>query len=87
MADSSFNSVVSRMPDMSTLAGWVGLALSVFTLSYFATTIDTVKKLREGRTVPETSIQFVYTISSVALFVAVLALLIFLLTLFKIYKK
>lgn len=84
---STFNNVVSSMPDMSTLAAWVGLALSVFTLSYFATTIDAVKKLREGKTVPETSIQFVYTISSVALFVAVIALLVFILTLYKMYKR
>lgn len=74
------------MSSSSSMPMWqavMGLIVAGFMMSSYAVTIDTVRKLKNGETVPASSTNFLYTMTTGHLIVSIVALIFFAFTLFK----
>ena len=75
------------MSSLSMQQAVVGLLVAVFMMTSYAVTIDTVRKLKNGDSVPATSTNFLYTMWTVHLVVSILALLFFGYTVFRLGRQ
>lgn len=74
-------------PKVTMWQGLGGFALAAVMLSFYALTIDTIKKLKNKDSVPDSSIKFLYTLSTIQLIISIIALLLFGISLFKLARS
>lgn len=82
------NVLQNTTPKQFTIVAVIGFIYAAVTLSFYAATIDTVRKLKDGdKSVPQSTINFVYTGTSVGLIVSVVTLIFFGVWVWKLVKR
>jgi hypothetical protein len=75
------------IPKVAGVTASFGLVFAVFVLAFSATTIDTVRKLKNKESVPQSNITTAYVFNSALIIGSVIAGLVFGYSIYSIYKN
>jgi len=78
---------MATLPQFSRFTAIFGVVFAIIVLAFSATTIDTVRKLKNQESVPQSNINTAYLLNSALIVGSIAAGLVFGYSLYSIYKK